>query len=133
MPQPRILRGHRSWKHFKENIGLLIGEALLILHSRTDLVKDEIPLNRILRLCFRSANYNLRFEYFSALDAENTEGSRPDLSWSFYNDLANNPEECEICFALECKRLGRRTSSGWKLTEQYVLEGILRFFKKEKG
>lgn len=133
MSRPSILRRRHTWRHFKENIGLLTTEALLILRRRPDLVEEEKSLNKILRLCFRSANYKLKFEYFPALDAENDEGNRPDLSWSFFNDLATNPEECEICFALECKRLGRKTKGGWNLNEQYVLEGILRFFKKEKG
>jgi hypothetical protein len=132
MPQPSILRQH-SWEHFKKNISLLIVEALVILRNRADLVKDEKPLNNILRLCFKSANFKFGFDYFPALDAENTEGNRPDLTWSLRNDLATNPEECEICFALECKRLGKKTSNNWELNEQYVLEGILRFFKKEKG
>jgi len=132
MLQPSIGR-RGSWLHFKENIASLIMEALLVLRSRIDLVKDEIPLNKLLRLCFREANFKLGLEYFPALDAENTQGSRPDLSWSIFNELAGRPEDCELCFALECKRLGKKTDAGWIFNEHYVIDGILRFFLEEKG
>ncbi len=117
----------------------MILEALLILRNKTGLVESEKPLNRALRLSFRAANRKLGLEYFPSLDAENStddielEGSKPDLSWSFHNDLADDDEDCERSFALECKRLGKPTPSGWKLNEQYVKAGLLRFFQEEKG
>src|SRR5579885_544491 len=100
MSRPSILGRRRSLKHFKENIRLLITESLRILRRRTDLVKNEKLLNKMLRLCFREANFKLKFDYLPALDAENTKGNQPDLSWSIYNDLAASAEECEFCFAL---------------------------------
>ena len=46
-----------SWIRFKENIASLISLALLLLRQRTDLVRNEKELNRVLYLCLGEANY----------------------------------------------------------------------------
>ncbi|MGB8343433.1 MAG: hypothetical protein WCD86_01040 [Ktedonobacteraceae bacterium] len=48
-------------------------------------------------------------------------------------DHTANYQDWYRTFVLECKRLGQKTSKNWILTEQYVIEGILRFFIEEKG
>ena len=52
---------------------------------------------------------------------------KPDFKWRMQNSLAATPQELTKDFDIECKRLGRPTSRNWILTEQYVVEGIVRF------
>src|SRR6266851_3186895 len=139
-----LLRPERpnSWVRFRENVASLISEALLLLRQRTDLVKDEKELNRLLYFCL--ANANLHFDLpLPAYDGRNPphpednhkakrEDNRPDLYWTLMDNEANY-QDWYRTFVLECKRLGKKTSESWILTEQYVIEGILRFFVEEKG
>lgn len=129
-----------SWTRFKENIANLIVEALLLLKMRTDLVRDEDDLTKLLFLCIIDAN---RYFDLPAWDAKNSphisdkrsekrENKRPDLSWNLMNHVGNH-ENLYRNFALECKRLGEKTSETWILNKQYVIEGVLRFFLEEKG
>lgn len=131
-----------SWNNFKDNIELLIVEALLALRQRNDLIKDEIGLNRLLYICLVEANYDFDLP-LPAYDARNPphledkekvkrEDSRPDMYWSLMDHEANYPDWCRT-YILECKRLGEKTSERWILTEEYVKDGIMRFFLEEKG
>lgn len=52
---------------------------------------------------------------------------RPDFTCKFVNPLADSPEEREILFHVECKRLGSPTSPSWILNKNYVKNGIKRF------
>ena len=52
---------------------------------------------------------------------------RPDFTCKFSNPWACSPEEYEIAFHVECKRLGTHTSPSWNLNEKYVINGIKRF------
>ncbi len=52
---------------------------------------------------------------------------RPDFTCSCYNRFASCPEELEIPFHIECKRLGSPTSPSWNLNKNYVVDGIKRF------
>ncbi|MCK4764543.1 MAG: hypothetical protein KAW12_20250 [Candidatus Aminicenantes bacterium] len=66
-------------------------------------------------------------------EAELTGGKkrkRPDFTCNYLNRLANSHEEYEISFHVECKRLGKPTSPGWILNENYVKNGIKRFDSK---
>ena len=139
----RRISQHVSWKHFKENVAELTIEALLILRSKTDLVKDEKSLNRTLHKCFAEANHRLKLNYMPSLDAKNApyaddidgtkrEDNIPDLSWNVIDHSAD-PEHCNRNFALECKRLGLPTSTSHVLNKEYVEEGIHRFILEEKG
>jgi hypothetical protein len=131
-----------SWLYFKKNIASLISEALLLLRQRTDLVKDEKELNRIFYLCL--AHANLHFDLpLPAYDGRNPphledaqkakrEDNQPDMYWTLLDHAAHYPDWYRT-FALECKRLGQQTSENWILVEQYVIEGIVRFFVEEKG
>ncbi len=131
-----------SWSNFKNNIAYLIVEALLALRQRNDLVKDEIGLNRLLYLCLLEVNYDFDLP-LPAYDARNPphiedkqkakrEDSRPDMYWSLMDHEANYQDWCRT-FILECKRLGEKTSESWILTEEYVKDGIMRFFLDVKG
>jgi hypothetical protein len=52
---------------------------------------------------------------------------RPDFTCKFMNPLACDADEHEIPLHIECKRLGEATSNNWKLNENYVVNGIMRF------
>jgi hypothetical protein len=52
---------------------------------------------------------------------------RPDFTCNCCNSYADNHEEYEIPFHVECKKLGAPTSPQWILNENYVKEGISRF------
>ena len=52
---------------------------------------------------------------------------RPDFTCKCSNPWADLPEEHEISFHVECKRLGNPTSASWNLNENYVKNGIKRF------
>jgi hypothetical protein len=52
---------------------------------------------------------------------------RPDFTCKLTNRFAACAEEYEIQFHIECKRLGRPSSSRWILNENYVTDGINRF------
>ncbi len=133
-----------SWTRFKENISHIISEALLILRQRTDLVKDEKELNRLLFFCICEVYAKLEIDYpLPAPEAKNPphpedkqkakrENNIPDFSWNLM-DYQANYGDWHRNFALECKRLGQKTSNNWILNEQYAIEGILRFFQEEKG
>lgn len=131
------------WVTFKEHVASLIIEALLLLRRQNDLTRDEKDLNRLLFLCIQIANLNFGLP-LPAYDAHNPpdpedkqkakrEDNLPDFYWTLMDHEAND-DRCSRTFVLECKRLDKKKeSSTWVYTEQYVIEGILRFFLDEKG
>lgn len=130
------------WKTFQKHIASLIIEALLLLRQRDDLVKDEFELNRLLFLCLGYANRQFGLP-LPAYDGRNPphpedkqkakrEDNRPDIYWNLMDYEATYPGWYRT-FALECKRLGKKTDAGWVFNEHYVIDGILRFFLEEKG
>jgi hypothetical protein len=52
---------------------------------------------------------------------------RPDFTCNYLNAHAVSPDELEIPFHVECKRLGSPTSNSWNLNKNYVINGIKRF------
>ncbi len=52
---------------------------------------------------------------------------RPDFTCSCYNRVASGPDEHEVPFHVECKRLGSPTSRSWNLNKNYVVKGMKRF------
>jgi len=54
----------------------------------------------------------------------------PDFTCKLTNPFAASPEEYEVSLHVECKRLGNPTSPNWKLNENYVTNGIMRFDNK---
>lgn len=130
------------WPTFKEHVASLIIDALLLLRQQNNLVKGERDLNRLLYLCILEANskYSLpppAYDGHNPPDPEDKEkakreNNRPDFYWTLMDHQANN--NCYRTFALECKRLDKKSeSSNREYTEQYVIAGILRFFLDEKG
>jgi len=142
MDQPRISQAN-TWDRYKRDMFLLIHEALLILCLQTNLpeVEDsstQHSLNRELFRCFRKACRNLKLQnhlpiregknppYFDDLVPTEREEKRSDFYWQFIDSLASE-DSCERRFILECKRLGHPSSSSWKLNNNYIHHGVLRF------
>ncbi len=142
MSQPSIFQ-LPLWERYKRDIFVIIREALLILASRPELplIEDhpkKHSLNRELYRCFREACRQKKLPYHMPTregknppyegdnDPIERESKIPDFYWQFVDDQADE-ENCVRRFILECKRLGRPSSPGWKLNENYVQYGIRRF------
>jgi len=59
------------------------------------------------------------------------EAKRPDYQWIHDDRSVSDARFALRSLCIECKRLGRPTSSGWKLNENYVNHGIDRFRSPE--
>lgn len=142
MSQPRISQVN-TWTRYKQDIFSLIAETLLLLQQQPDLpeIEDSTSqpsLNRELFRCFRKACKNLGLTYhlptregknppyFGDITPKPREEKRPDFYWQFIDSLADEAS-CEKRFILECKRLGSPSSANWKLNQNYLNHGILRF------
>jgi len=141
MGEVSILEGRNRWKEFKQQYVQLITEALLLLRKRSDLIKNEWTLNRLLYQCIVEANYNLGLDFLPSPEAKNpphpddkqkakSEDNIPDFSWPLMDTTANN-KHWNRNFALECKRLGIDKSR--ELAQEYVTKGMLRFFSENEG
>ena len=113
--------------------------ALLRLQAEPELPENEDGLNRKLLFHVRSENYRLikagrgcrSNVYYECANQPITEDKdragreckRPD----FMCGLVDAQAETDLFFALECKRLGRPSSRGWILNENYTRHGVLRF------
>jgi hypothetical protein len=141
MTKVSILERRNRWKEFKQQCVRLITEALLLLRERSDLIKNEWTLNRLLYQCIVDANYNLGLDFIPSPEAKNppypddkqkakSEDNIPDFSWPLMDPTASY-QHWNRNFSLECKRLG--IDKNRELAQEYVTEGILRFFSEEEG
>ena len=136
-----ILKRRNRWREFKQQYVQLITEALLLLRERSDLIKNEWILNRLLYQCIVDANYNLGLDFLPSPEAKNpphpndkqkseAENNIPDFSWPLMDPTASY-QEWNRNFVLECKRLGIDKTR--ELAQEYVTKGMLRFFFEEEG
>lgn len=142
MNQPSIFKAN-LWENYKRNIFNVIREALIILQQKENLpvleqhlIKNS--LNRELLFCFQQASYKLELNhhrptpegqnppYQGDKEPAEREKKKPDFYWQLIDHQADE-ENCERRFVLECKRLGKPSSSSWVLNKNYVNEGIRRF------
>jgi hypothetical protein len=145
MPQPR-LNGARLWRRHVLKTSAILDRALELLEP-SDPNEHEDDLNRKLYFCLLQANkeaVNTSLGAFdcapvyegrnlpSATDTVRTarEGKRPDFQWTCIDHQADDPSRGVRTFVIECKRLGA-PRGGWRLNENYVLEGIARFMREE--
>jgi len=92
-------------------------------------------LNDVCFDIYRSGNREIQTPIWEApiqpVTADELKGGksrkRPDFTCKYVNPLADSPEEREISFHVECKRLGGPTSPSWILNKNYVKDGIKRF------
>lgn len=137
------------WKRHEERVCEVLAYALVLLQKRTNLIQDEDELNRELHFCLREAN-----AYFSKQDRgvdtpfvyearnqpsyhHNTkhsrEDKRPDFQSGYVDHSERDPYKQDKFFCIECKRLGEPSSSNWILNENYIKNGIARFFDEGHG
>ncbi|MCU0289956.1 MAG: hypothetical protein MUF15_26650 [Acidobacteria bacterium] len=131
------------WNKHKQLYTEIFSMALLEL-SKRDFVSDhEDTISELLSLLLRQACFNVgkirgqevRTPIWEVpiqpVSEQELKGGktrkRPDFTCKCFNPWASSPEEHEIAFHVECKRLGSNTSSSWNLNENYVINGIKRF------
>ena len=130
------------WEELERSALAILRSSLLLL--RTDSPSDgESKLNRELYFCINEVNNEnrksggpwiaspviLEARNPPTPDTEDSASERkiPDLSWQYYDHLAQDPRRAVRSFAIECKRLGSPSSSGWKFNVHYVEDGVRRF------
>lgn len=59
------------------------------------------------------------------------ERKKPDFKWGLVDHTCEDELKGDRDFDIECKRLGKPTSSSWRLNKQYVQDGIRRFITNE--
>lgn len=132
----------RLWQKYETRYtGIFIMALQRLSEDKCDMT-DENTISKHLCLvlravCFeesRKNNYEIRTPDWEkpippVTDSELKGGKvgRPDFTCKLINELATCPEEYEISFHIECKRLGSPTSANWILNENYVTNGIKRF------
>ena len=128
---------------YAEVFSLALGE----LTGRSSVVGDEDAISeslyRILRqVCFtmnRDEGREVRVPAWELprqpVSSEELTGGkkrkRPDFTCSCHNHFASGPDEHEVPFHIECKRLGSPTSRSWDLVRNYVVKGMKRFDSRE--
>ena len=144
MSRPNLFTLDTWGRH--ENLVLEVFQyALLRLKAESELPEKEDELNRKLLFHVRSENYrlikggrgcrsNIYYECANQpvvedKDRAGRERKRPD----FMCGLVDAQAELDMFFALECKRLGRPSSPGWILNENYTKHGVLRFVDPDWG
>lgn len=134
-----------TWGRHERSVLEVFQFALLRLEAESGLPEKEDELNRKLLFHARSENYRLVREgrgcrsnvYYECAnqpvaedkDRAGRERKRPD----FMCGLVDAQAETDLFFALECKRLGRASSSGWILNENYTNHGVRRFVEPSWG
>jgi len=133
------------WHDYENRLIELFTAALLLLRAGmpVNAVLDEDDINRRLSLCLRSANFELLkdgrgFESPPVLTAPMQphledpvrtpqESKLPDFQHQLMDGQAPTVESSCICYHVECKRLGRSSSTGAWFPRDYVIRGVARF------
>lgn len=117
--------------------------ALNMLREKMDLPVEELAISEVLALKTRQANFFLNqkgrglpfppdWEKPKPPASETDLGQikkakRPDFSCPFRNHSAQSYKDAYVDYHIECKRLGKPSSSSWNFNKNYVTEGIHRF------
>lgn len=132
------------WNLFKRKYLELFSTSLVELAKTKPHLGDEDEISERLALILRQVcfklnqtreNEEIRTPTWEApiqpTDSDDLKGGkkrkRPDFTCCYFNAHAESPEQQEIPFHIECKRLGSPTSRSWNLNENYVKNGIKRF------
>lgn len=148
MSHTSILNG-QLWQNHERRVLCIFKRALELLQDDPDLDACEDELNRKLLFCVREANAELGsrnegLEWPVVYEANNQpdladetraarEDKRPDFQWGVTDHTESDPRRQDKFFVIECKRLGKPTSSSWVFNRNYVQHGILRFVNKDHG
>ena len=137
------ISGRWLWERHEQRVLAILRSALHRLRTK-GLHGDERTLNRELYFCILEVNAQNKesgddswFDYAPIYEGRNpptpdTEDSAsewkiPDLQWGYIDHQEPNPRRSVRNFAIECKRLGTRSSSGWEFNVHYVKNGVRRF------
>lgn len=139
-----VITGLKLWQRHERMVLDLVRDALRLLTKTQAITGDEIPLTRDLYHCINKVNTANRlagrpsFDFLPACDALNASSAgtagaasgdkRPDLQWSII-DAHGDQNACDgiRSFAVECKRLGARSSTGQRFNQLYVSRGVCRY------
>jgi len=138
--RPSLIQ-RKLWLRRRAHYQAVLDEALLLLRQRGALWGDEPNLVRELQFTTVTARRKFDpkgrfgspcFEAQNPPDPDSDrvqpfEHKRPDIQWCHDDESAEDDRNREKSFVIECKRLGKKTPSGWDLNEQYVVGGIARF------
>lgn len=140
-PRRPSLVSVRRWQARRDHYLAVFERALDLLRECSDLPEDEPNLTRELWFKLTTATRELdprgRFGHpLSQMDnlpdpdsanIQPYEVKRPDFQWIHDDSSEVDDRKAMKSFAIECKRLGEKTRSGWDLNFQYVAGGIRRF------
>ena len=134
-----------TWGRHEDLVLEVFRCALLRLESEPDLPEGEIELNR--KLYFRAREQNIRLVRTGRglastpvpdspnlpidehAESRARESKRPDFQCELIDAQAG---EC-LVYALECKRLGKRSAGGSVFNTLYTEEGVRRFMDANSG
>ncbi|HEV7401766.1 MAG TPA: hypothetical protein VGO11_02525 [Chthoniobacteraceae bacterium] len=139
-PRPSLVK-RELWLTRRAHYIAVFDRALLLLRERSELPVSERMLVRELHFTTVTARRALdpnglyerpMFETQNLPDPDSEElepfeDKRPDIQWIHDDEGAADDRHREKSFAIECKRLGGKTQSGWDLNLQYVTGGVRRF------
>lgn len=130
------------WERHEQRVLAALRSALHRLRAERPR-GDELKLNRELYFCILEVNRenyeygDSWFDYPPILEARNpptpdsedsaSEQKIPDLSWGYIDHQERDPRRSVRSFAIECKRLGSPSKSGWNFNSHYVKDGVRRF------
>ncbi len=142
MPRPNLLEAF-CWEDFEEYVLGVFEAALLELRKQPAPSTHETRLNRALRQQAEKVNWQRNhsgdgFPMCVVLDAANQpepddvgDAPRlckiPDFQCVLFNNVAKTPQDAQVLYVLECKRLGKPERSDWRFNENYTCHGIVRF------
>jgi hypothetical protein len=130
------------WDQFESRVLRVLRRALSLMPSAPPEL-GELMLNRLLFEKIAEANRLINaedqsgFDYMPSYDGlpapldaaalpEESEGKRPDFTWSLYDHDAVSASEACREFVVECKRLGH-AGVGHNINHLYVDLGVVRF------
>jgi hypothetical protein len=138
-----IPRGLELWKRHEALYQTVFSEALIRLSQLDREWGNEDQISEMLCLilsnvCFeigKERNQEVRIPDWQKPIPPTTldelkggkKNKKPDFTCSLYDPYADTLETYEILFHIECKLLGKPSSPGWILNENYVTNGIQRF------
>ena len=141
MTQPRLSR-IPLWQRHAETVLEIVRDALLLL-SAHHIVGSETDFNRELYNCILRANraryerglrvldvpinYEARNPPSPETKGMSSENKIPDFHCGYIDHQEPDPLRSARYFAIECKRLGRPTRSGWAFNKNYINNGVKRF------
>jgi len=141
LPSPEHL-----WERHERYVLNVFSLALAKLIDEDSLPEGEIKLNNLLHVNVRqvwcdlpqnekpiwslSANSENPPRTISEIGQEWTR-KKPDFLWSLSDSQERDSSKAIKNYTIECKRLTKKTSSGWDFMTEYVTSGIIRFISRE--